>query len=73
MFSMGDESSGQSEMTGGFKTAENTDHFYQFAETELAQSLLLKKLLKQSSVCFDTETTSLNTLEAKLVGIAFLL
>ena len=27
--------------------------------------------MQQHSVCFDTETTSLNTLEAKLVGISF--
>lgn len=33
--------------------------------------LFLKNLLSQDSVCFDTETTSLNTLEAELVGIAF--
>lgn len=31
----------------------------------------IKKLEKQTSVCFDTETSSLNSLEAELVGIAF--
>jgi len=31
----------------------------------------LHKLLQQTQVCFDTETTSLNALEAELVGIAF--
>ena len=71
MFSVGTETSGQTELSGGFQNAENTDHFYQSVDTEFAQTLLLKKLLQQSSVCFDTETTSLNTLEAKLVGIAF--
>ena len=54
-----------------YKTAENTDHFYQLVNTDFAQKLLLSKLLSQKSVCFDTETTSLNTLEAKLVGISF--
>ncbi len=54
-----------------YKTAENTDHFYQLVNTDLAQKFLLSKLLSQKSVCFDTETTSLNTLEAKLVGISF--
>ncbi len=33
--------------------------------------LFLQNLLKQSRVCFDTETTSINPLEAELVGIAF--
>ena len=54
-----------------YKTAENTDHFYQFVDTDLAQALLIRKLMARKSVCFDTETTSLNTLEAKLVGISF--
>ncbi len=71
MFSLANEGSRNTDLSGGFKNAENTDHFYQFTATEFSQSLLLKKLLQQNSVCFDTETTSLNTLEAKLVGIAF--
>ena len=57
--------------SSGFNTSENTDHLYQFVNTELGRKLLLERLMKQTSVCFDTETTSLNTLEAKLVGIAF--
>jgi DNA polymerase-1 len=55
----------------GYGKADSTDHFYQLVDTEMAQQFLLKKLLQQKSVCFDTETTSLNTLEAKLVGISF--
>jgi DNA polymerase-1 len=55
----------------GFKTAENTEHFYQSLETPMARKLFIGKLLQQKSVCFDTETTSLNTKEAELVGIAF--
>ncbi|MFD0965227.1 DNA polymerase I [Pseudofulvibacter geojedonensis] len=55
----------------GYKTAENTPHFYQFIGTPFARKLFLEKLLQQNSVCFDTETTSLNTFEAELVGIAF--
>ena len=71
MFSLSNEDSENSDISSGFKNAENTDHFYQYTATEFSQTLLLKKLLQQASVCFDTETTSLNTLEAKLVGIAF--
>ncbi len=55
----------------GFNTLANTDHFYQHIDTALARKLLLEKLLQQKSVCFDTETTGLNTFEAALVGIAF--
>ena len=46
-------------------------HFYQLVNDGLAMELFLKKLLQQPAVCFDTETTSLNPLEAELVGIAF--
>jgi DNA polymerase-1 len=36
-----------------------------------AQKILVDNLLKQQVVCFDTETTSLNELEAELVGMSF--
>jgi DNA polymerase-1 len=54
-----------------FKTIKSTDHFYQFIETALARKLLINKLLKQRSICFDTETTSIKALQAELVGISF--
>ncbi len=44
---------------------------YQWVNSPAGRSLLLEKLLKQSSVCFDTETTGLDALQAELVGIAF--
>lgn len=53
------------------KTAETTSHFYQSVAPGMATKLFIKNLMNQSSVCFDTETTSLNSLEAELVGIAF--
>ena len=56
---------------GGFNNIETNDHFYQLVDTPATRKLLLGKLMKQKSVCFDTETTSLNTFEAELVGIAF--
>ena len=61
----------QPEVISGFKEAKNTNHFYQYINTKLSRKLLIKKLSNQKSVCFDTETTSLNTFEAELVGIAF--
>jgi len=54
-----------------FKTLKNTPHFYQIADNPLAIELLLKKMGGQPSVCFDTETTGLNPINAELVGIAF--
>ena len=67
-----DVPAGETEIThSGYNTLENTEHFYQFIDTQIGRKLLVDKLLKQTSVCFDTETTGLNTQEAELVGIAF--
>ncbi|UII77001.1 DNA polymerase I [Flagellimonas sp. HMM57] len=52
-------------------TVTTVPHFYQSIEPGLGMQLFMKKMMQQSSVCFDTETTSLNALEAELVGIAF--
>ena len=53
------------------KNLSTTPHHYQYINTTLGVSLLIEKLMLQKSVCFDTETTSLNALAADLVGIAF--
>lgn len=61
----------EEESSSGFKTIATTDHFYQHVDTPLSRKLLLEKLVQQSSVCFDTETTGLKALEVELIGIAF--
>ncbi|WP_462253581.1 DNA polymerase I [Ekhidna sp.] len=48
-----------------------TKHTYHLVQDTAAINALLEKLKAQKSFCFDTETTSLETREAKLVGIAF--
>lgn len=53
------------------KTHADTPHFYQTVQPGLGVELFISSLMAQSSVCFDTETTSLDPLEATLVGIAF--
>ncbi|MCK8522467.1 DNA polymerase I [Aquimarina sp. D1M17] len=53
------------------KTIANTEHFYQNIQPGMAMKLFLQNLLKQENVCFDTETTGLDSLTAELVGIAF--
>jgi len=52
-------------------TIGDVPHFYQNVQEGMGMELFLQLLMKQPSVCFDTETTSLNPLEAELVGIAF--
>ena len=50
---------------------EENDHLYQYIDSPKAQKILVNNLLKQKAVCFDTETTSLNELEAELIGMSF--
>ena len=50
---------------------QSVNHQYQWVDSPVGRSLLLEKLLQQTSVCFDTETTGLDPLQAELVGIAF--
>ena len=52
-------------------TINDVAHSYQSVAPGMAMKLFLQNLMKQTSVCFDTETTSINPLEAHLVGIAF--
>lgn len=54
-----------------YTNASTNPHFYQLVDSAKGRELLLKKLAKQPEFCFDTETTSLNALEAELVGISF--
>ena len=70
-FSLFGGDSEEIERTSSRTNLTDTPHLYQSLNTEMARKLFIEKLLKQKSVCFDTETTSLNTLEAELVGIAF--
>ena len=70
LFSAGGGNTDQATLSSK-KDLSNTPHHYQFVHTALGIDLLVQKLVQQSSVCFDTETTSLNALQAELVGIAF--
>ncbi|WP_294304162.1 DNA polymerase I [uncultured Chryseobacterium sp.] len=59
------------QVAGTKSTIEHNDHLYQFVDNPKAQKMLVRNLLQQRVVCFDTETTSLNELEAELVGMSF--
>ncbi|MCB0515664.1 MAG: DNA polymerase I [Chitinophagales bacterium] len=53
------------------KNIDNTDHQYFLVNTAEDCQKLLEQLLQQNVVCFDTETTNIDPLQAELVGIAF--
>lgn len=55
----------------GFHSIETKDHLYQLVNHPLERKILIKNLLKQKSVCFDTETTGLDVSKAQIIGIAF--
>lgn len=61
----------ESQVYSSRKTINDTEHFYQTVQPGVGTKLFLTNLMKQTSVCFDTETTGLNPLTAELVGIAF--
>jgi len=71
LFGFSDDSNDVSSTSSFYVTLENTEHFYQIVQGDLALKLLLQNLQNQTSVCFDTETTGLDALNAELVGIAF--
>jgi len=49
----------------------NTAHDYQLVDTPELRKRLVKYLLVQDEICFDTETDNLDPIEANMVGIAF--
>jgi DNA polymerase-1 len=55
----------------GLKNILEVKHNYILADTPYERKNLIQTLSGINSFCFDTETTGLNVLEAKLVGIAF--
>ena len=58
-------------VNSNYATLENTEHSYQIIQGDLGVKLLLQNLMNQTSVCFDTETTGIDALNAELVGISF--
>ncbi len=53
------------------KSLENTKHDYHLVDTKDKRTKLIAALVQQKEYCFDTETTGLEVVEAKLVGMAF--
>ncbi|WP_396168286.1 DNA polymerase I [Flavobacterium sp.] len=71
LFGFTDEESDDAKPNSFYATLETTEHFYQIIQGDLPVKLLLQNLMNQTSVCFDTETTGIDALNAELVGISF--
>ncbi len=53
------------------KNIKSTPHNYILVDTPEKQDTLIDKINKQNQVCFDTETTGLDTIKDELIGISF--
>ena len=71
LFGFVEESDLEGKSSSFYASLENTEHFYQTVQGDMAIKLLLQNLMRQTSVCFDTETTGIDALHAELVGISF--
>jgi DNA polymerase I len=54
-----------------FKTIADVEHNYELVDTPEKVRLLADALKMESEYCFDSETTSLTTLDAEIVGLSF--
>ncbi|MBP5365810.1 MAG: DNA polymerase I [Bacteroidales bacterium] len=67
MGSLFDQSAG---LPPQFATAQTVDHNYIVADTDDELQQLAHKMLSVSEFCFDTETTSVDTMTAEIVGLS---
>ena len=71
LFGFSDDESDEPKGHSFYATLETTNHFYQIVQGEIPTRLLIQNLMTQKSVCFDTETTGIDALNAELVGMSF--
>ncbi|MGC4041090.1 MAG: DNA polymerase I [Flavobacterium sp.] len=71
LFGFSDDDGDESKPNSYYATLENTDHNYTIIQGDLGTKLFLQNLANQTSVCFDTETTGIDALNAELVGMSF--
>ncbi len=60
-----------SEAPKEYKTAKDTEHKYFLIDTKEKRNELLNTLNHHKEFCFDSETTSLDTFAAEIVGLSF--
>ena len=66
-----DESIGSESVVVKRKNIQNTAHTYTLVEHDEAIDDLVKELLNQNEICFDTETSSLDYFSLNIVGLSF--
>ncbi len=71
LFGFTDDEEAEPKPHSYYATLENTDHNYTIIQGELGTKLFQQNLMNQTAVCFDTETTGIDALNAELVGMSF--
>jgi DNA polymerase-1 len=71
LFGFHDEATNDFISDSPYASLANTEHFYQIVQGNLPIKLLIQNLCNQPSVCFDTETTGIDAMNAELVGMSF--
>jgi DNA polymerase-1 len=71
LFSQDIENNSPKEIVANFKTINELNHIYELIDSTEKIINLIALLKQHHEFCFDTETTSLNTLNAELVGFSF--
>lgn len=71
LFSQNSINQASETQTYGLNNISTIDHDYVIADTPALRKKLTNELIKQKSFCFDTETTGLDVLNDKLVGLSF--
>ena len=73
MFGAGEENTNEPaiQTPTNYKTIVDVPHSYTLVDTAEKRKQLIADLQQQSIICFDTETTALDTTNAELVGISF--
>ena len=71
LFSVQTETNEPQEEIINFKTINDVEHSYELVDSFDKINALVSLLEQNQEYCFDSETTSLNTIEAELVGLSF--
>lgn len=54
-----------------FDTIDNIKPLYILLKSDKEKETFIAELMRQTSVCFDTETTGIDTIDSELVGVSF--
>jgi len=54
-----------------YKTIADIDHNYKLVETQQEINALVAELSTKTNFCFDTETTGLDSIDSRIIGISF--